>query len=137
MAMKLKEIILTIKDFSLNYHNVNSFYDGDIYDNLNGTQQVDYTSVVVTQAPHNFYFQDEYMMLNFNVFYVDRLTSNGDNRLDIQSAACDFFYRLIEFMEDKAMIVQDYQITTFQEKFSDLCAGAYLTFSVRVDLNEC
>lgn len=135
--MKLKEIIMTIKEFSLDYRNINSFFEGDIYDNLNGTQQVDYTSVVVTQAPHNFYFQEEYMKLNFNVFYVDRLTSNGDNRLDVQSAACDFFYRLIQYLEDKYIIVEDYMITTFQEKFSDLCAGAYLTFAVRIKLDDC
>ena len=129
--MKLKEIVTAILDYARDYPNVHSVYQGDIYDNLNGGQEVEYTAVVVTQQQHNYAYQDGNIVFNFNVFYVDRLTADGSNALDTQSEAADFFYRLVDQI-DQHGIIQDFTIQPFTERFADLCAGAYATFGVQV-----
>ncbi|MCF0247864.1 MAG: hypothetical protein HUJ86_04570 [Synergistes sp.] len=131
--MKLKEAVALIMDFAREYPNVHAVHEGDIYDTLNGGQELEYTAVVVTQQQHNYQWQQGYAVLNFNVFYVDRLTADGGNRLDVQSAAADFFASLVAYLDDKA-IVEEYTLNTFTERFADLCAGGFLTLGLRVSL---
>lgn len=133
--MSLRDIIKLIKDAALHYPNVNSVYEGDIYE-LNTDQSVDYASVVITQGEHQVNTLDEEITYNFYIFYVDRQTSNGDNITMVQSHGINIVSAILTRLGEVAN-VENYTIHTFKERFGSLCAGAYAEAGITVHLDTC
>ena len=134
--MKLKEIVGNIVDIAKVHPNINSTWVGDVYE-LNHYNDVDYCAFVITQQQHNINNEEGYVTYNFNLFYVDRLTSDESNRLDVQSAGVSFLMSMVDKIEELQVVVDDYTITTFNERFNDVCAGAYLNIAIRVNGIDC
>lgn len=134
--MTLKEIVNSIVSIAKAQPNVNSTFVGDIYE-LNHYNDVDYSAFVVTQQQHNINNEEGYIAYNFNLFYVDRLTADESNRLDVQSTAISFLNAVIADLEMLGLIINDYTINTFNEKFNDVCAGAYATLAIRANGADC
>lgn len=110
--------------------------EGSIYDYLNGRMDVAYPVVVVTQQQH---IQDmmvaaDFDTWTFQIFYVDRLTSDKDNRLEVQSTAIEALKNIIRGLEKDTQIVSN-AYTTFTERFESMCAGAYAELSL-LDLTD-
>lgn len=133
--MSLRDIIQLIKDAALYYPNVNSVYEGDIYE-LNTDQSVDYGSVVITQGVHSVNTLDEEITYNLYIFYVDRQTSNGDNITMVQSHGINIVNAILTRLGEM-MNIEDYTIHTFKERFGSLCAGAYAEVGITVALDTC
>lgn len=136
--MTYYEVIRAVEACSLANLSVNSFYEGDVY-KINSASDVGYAAVILTPQAHSL---GEYLTTyNFNLFYVDRLTWDRDdeysgNKLFIQSEAIttlkEILNRLSSVYED---IDLNYSLAAnvFTEKFSDECAGAFVSFSVEVE----
>lgn len=134
--MNYFEIINTIKNISLNHDFVYEFSEGDIYEYLN-TDEHKYPVVFLTVNDINV---SDYNTLNANLFYVDRLTDDNSNKLDIQSIGISIINSILYQLETQYndVTLQTNQFVTFTEKFSDMCAGVYTTFSIEYSKeNNC
>jgi hypothetical protein len=125
--MRYIDLVNAIKDVSLKHYLVNEFAEGDIYEWLNSKQHK-YPCVVLTT--NNISTGEDVNTLNANLFYVDRLTDNDDNKLKIQSLGVTVLQQII----NKLDLSWDSTIyTPFTEKFADLCAGVYVTFNIEYE----
>ena len=130
--MTLYKVIETLKMLAMKHPNVNSAYEGNIYDIMNASPEQKYASVVLTQQPHT---QDEtYDYYGFSLFYVDRLVDDMDeNRVQIQSTAKNMLSNIIKaFCDEFDAECDRIEFHTFTEKFADECAGAYCTITINI-----
>lgn len=135
--MKYKELVKLIENISLHIPNINSFYIGDVYE-INSDPTVKYSTVVMTNQESTFSTTDERYTYNFVLFYIDRLTDDEKNRLDIQSHAIDALSNIIEILGNSYnCIIDNYRFEVFQERFADLCSGAFARVSIVVDEMDC
>jgi surface protein len=128
--MTLYNVVEKLKLLALKHPNVNSAYEGNIYDYMNANPQLKYATVVLTQQSHT---QEEmYEHYNFNIFYVDRLSDNlEDNRLSIQSSGKSLLSNIIKaFCDEFDAEYERINFQPFTEKFADECAGVYATLSI-------
>ena len=135
--MKYKELVKLIENISLHIPNINSFYIGDVYE-INSDPTVKYSTVVMTNQESTFSTTDEQYTYNFVLFYIDRLTDDEKNRLDIQSHAIDALSNILEILNNSYnCIIDNYRFEVFQERFADLCSGAFARVSIVVDEMDC
>ena len=134
--MKYKEIVKIIKNISLALPDVESFYTGDVYE-INKDQSVKYGSVVLTNQEHSFDNINDQFNYNFVLFYIDRLTDDEANRIDVQTAGINALTTIVKTVEDYGCIIDNVRYNVFKERFNDWCSGVYGTFSIKVDDNDC
>lgn len=131
--MNYFDLVETIKTVSLRYSQ--EFYEGDVYEFLNSGNHK-YPSVILTVQ--NITTDDNINSVSATLFCVDRLTDNADNKLEIQSLCMTNLSKIIDSLEDKVTNLTANTYTPFTEKFSDLCGGMYIEFSLQyVGENIC
>lgn len=128
--MRYIDLVNTIKDVSLKHYLVNEFAEGDVYEWLNSKQHK-YPCVVLTT--NNISTGEDINTLNANLFYVDRLTDNDDNKLKIQSLGVTVLQQILNKLDVPIFSWDNTTYTPFTEKFADLCAGVYVTFTVEYE----
>lgn len=115
-------------------YNMGSFFYGDIY-NINHLQEVKYPAVIVTNSTHT--SKSDYITYNFNIFYVDRLTADKSNKLDVQSMATISLNNALQVLDEGYIVNDNWEIHTFEEKFNDVCAGAYINVGIQCPIELC
>lgn len=128
--MTLAKIIDTLKMIALKHPNVNSAYEGNIYDILNAKPDNRYASVVITQQSHT---TDEiYDHYGFVIFYVDRLVDDlEENRVQIQSIGKSMLGNIITaFCNEFEAECDNISYQTFTQRFADETAGVYCTITI-------
>ena len=135
--MTLYKLVQDICNLGKAQPNVNFVTQGDIYQ-LNHNQGVDYPAFVVTQGTHSGSDYDE-EQFTLTLFAVDRLVSDKSNEIDVQSWANSVLLSVIKNIGDFFIgtVQSGFKIQTFTEKFDSLCAGAYVTLAINVDINDC
>lgn len=105
--------------------------EGDIYEALNGRMNVAYPLVWITQQmhPQDMAVNSDCTTYSFSIFYVDRLTSDKSNRLQIQSHAIEVLQNIEKELELETEIPSKNYVT-FTERFESLCAGAYIELTI-------
>lgn len=129
--MTLLETINLLNWVAKNQPNVNGIVEtGDIFDLNKDEYKQKYSAFCVTQNTHN--VGEEFTTYSFTLFYVDRLTLDKSNKLEIQSTAVQFFGNLIKTIMQKFENLNwtNGDVTTFTEKFSAECAGAFMTCNI-------
>lgn len=127
--MTLAKIIDTLKMIALKHPNVNSAYEGNIYDILNAPDNK-YASVVITQQSHT---TDEiYDHYGFVIFYVDRLVDDmEENRVQIQSIGKSMLGNIITaFCNEFEAECDNISYQPFTQRFADETAGVYCTITI-------
>ena len=128
--MTLAKIIDTLKMIALKHPNVNSAYEGNIYDILNAKPDNKYASVVITQQSHT---TDEiYDHYGFVIFYVDRLVDDmEENRVQIQSIGKSMLGNIITaFCNEFEAECDNISYQPFTQRFADETAGVYCTITI-------
>ena len=128
--MTLAKIIDTLKMIALKHPNVNSAYEGNIYDILNAKTDNRYASVVITQQSHT---TDEiYDHYGFVIFYVDRLIDDlEENRVQIQSIGKSMLGNIITaFCNEFEAECENISYQPFTQRFADETAGVYCTITI-------
>ena len=128
--MTLAKIIDTLKMIALKHPNVNSAYEGNIYDILNGQPDNRYASVVITQQSHT---TDEiYDHYGFVIFYVDRLVDDlEENRVQIQSIGKSMLGNIITaFCNEFEAECENISYQPLTQRFTDETAGVYCTITI-------
>ena len=135
--MTLYKLVQDVCNLGKAQPNVNFVTQGDIYQ-LNHNQDVDYPAFVVTQGTHTGSDYDE-EQFTLTLFAVDRLVSDKSNEIDVQSWANSVLLSVIKNIGDFYIgtVQSGFKIQTFTEKFDSLCAGAYVTLAINVNINDC
>lgn len=128
--MTLAKIIDTLKMLALKQPNINSAYEGNIYDILNANPENKYASVVLTQQSHT--TDNTYDHYGFVIFYVDRLIDDLEgNRVQIQSIGKSMLQNIITaFCNNFDAECNNITFQVYTEKFIDECAGCYCTVTI-------
>lgn len=115
--------------------NAGQVFLNDIYQ-LNKMQTVKYPAYCITQQPHT--QTEDTMSFNFTLLYVARLNDAGTNRIDVQSTAISVLKQIIDTLKEQQVLTNSNVIyTTFNERFNDNCAGAFVDISVIYNADEC
>lgn len=133
--MTLYDIVEAFKDIAIKLPNINYVAEGDIYD-LNKKPNIDYGVFYITQTGHT---QGENLInYNLTLFYVDRLTKDGGNKLAIQSNGITTLGNIINIFSLKYPDVEieyDIEYTTFLHRFADECSGVFANVTISSDNN--
>lgn len=115
--------------------NVGLAYEGDIYD-LNEKQDIAWPAVAVSQVTHA--ENGEWRGYGFNIFYVDRLTADKSNRLEVQSIAIEALSNIAKVLVESGFETQgEIRFHTFDERFDAECAGAYMEIILQSEESLC
>lgn len=129
--MTLIETINLLNWIAKNQPNVNGIVEtGDVFDLNKDEYNQKYAAFCATQGTHN--VGEEFTTYSFTLFYVDRLTLDKSNKIEIQSTAVEFFGNLIKTIMHNFENLNwtNGDVVTFTEKFSAECAGAYMTCNI-------
>lgn len=133
--MTLLEIVKKFEKIAEKQPNINYVGNGDIY-SLSTLPNIDYGVFFITQTNHT---QDENITkYTLTLFYVDRVTNDGSNKLAIQSNGITILTNIINIFlmqNEDAELDGDMQFTTFIQRFVDDCAGVFCNVTVSVDNN--
>ena len=129
--MTIQEIINILQKIALTQPNVRSVGEGDIYDTLNAEASTKYAYFFITQNRHQ--QTEDTDRYSLNIFYIDRLTDDKSNKLQIQSIGKEVLGNVFNtFCEEFDIEVPTIEYQVFTERFSDYCAGVYATVAFEV-----
>ena len=131
--MNLYSFIENLKNVSLAHYDVNEFNCGDVYGIMNKKYHK-YPCIVLT-VDNIQKGQNDTNIVNGNLFYIDRQLADESNKLYIQSQGVSVLNNIFnKSYQNIGYPFDTQQFTPFSEKFADLTAGAYCTFSALVDI---
>lgn len=128
--MTLFDIIRNLQAIAAQEPSVRSVSDGDIYDALNAAIDIKYGVFHITQDTHT--TNGDLDVWGLNLFYIDRLLDNGENRLSIQSAGITILENVLKRFADTfgAEYLNNIVYTPFTQRFKDNCAGVFCKISI-------
>lgn len=132
--MTLKEVIRTMEIIASEQPSVNMVVENDIF-RLNSASDARYGVFAFVQGQHSTSSDSSFINYQFSLFYVDRLTNDRSNQIEVQSVGIETLDNIIRRMEDLGMFVEtSYSFQVFNQRFLDECAGVFcnVTFSVPV-----
>lgn len=133
--MTLSNTIRFIEKVALLQPAVKSVVPNDIF-RLNATPDAEYAVFGWTQGNHSIGVDDSFATYAFTFFYVDRLTADKGNELEIQSVGIQVLDNIVRMLERAgAHCATAYTFTTFNQRFLDECAGVYTQVQLQVPLN--
>lgn len=134
--MTLSGTIRYIERIALMQPSVKMVVPNDIF-RLNATPSAEYAVFGWTQGQHTIGADDSYATYAFTFFYVDRLTEDKGNELEIQSVGITVLDNIIRtVVQAGVQVAGDYTFTSFNQRFVDECAGVYCTIALRVPLDS-
>lgn len=132
--MTLYEVIRRIEATAAKQPAVNMIVENDIF-KLNACPDAKYGVFAWTQGAHTASTESDERRYSFSLFYVDMLTDNGDNQLQVQSVAVEVLDNVLrELAEDWG--VDEWTIQPFNQRFTDVCAGAFASVVLSVPLGS-
>ena len=128
--MTLFDIIRNLQAIAAQEPSVRSVSDGDIYDALNAAVDIKYGVFHITQDTHT--TNGDLDVWGLNLFFIDRLLDNGENRLSIQSAGITILENVLKRFADTfgAEYLNNIVYTPFTQRFKDNCAGVFCKISI-------
>lgn len=129
--MTLQETTRLINWVASKQPNVNGIIEtGDILELNNSSWEQKYSVVCATQESHQ--VTGDFYTFNFVVYYVDRLTFDKKNQLEVQSTAIEVLANIANSLNVNNNLVDVVvsSATTFTEKFVSECAGAWVNISI-------
>lgn len=111
--------------------NINGIVEtGDVFDLNKDEYQQKYSAFCATPRTHTVGL--DYTTYSYTLYYVDRLTLDKSNKTEIQSTGIEFFHNLIATILHNypEINVDEGTITTFTERFTAECAGAYMDIDI-------
>lgn len=139
--MTLKTIIDKLREYALATPNVGGVIVNDVF-RENFWDDAHYGVVAIIQREHS--VSDNVATYRFQLAYIDRLTEDKGNEVDIQSEGVMVISNIVNaLIEDNADIELngDISFSVFNERFKDDCGGvladvAFLTSSPMGICNE-
>lgn len=130
--MTLMQVIKAFEIIASHQPSVHMIVQNDIF-RLNSKSDARYGVFGWTQGIHTSGVESNMINYQFTFFYVDRLTEDKGNQIEIQSVGIETLDNIIREMDARGLFVDtNYTMQTFNQRFLDECAGVFcnVTFSV-------
>lgn len=130
--MTLIQVIKAFEAIASSQPSVNMIVRNDIF-RLNACSDARYGVFGWTQGIHSTGVDANTITYNFTFFYVDRLTEDRSNQIEVQSVGIETLDNIIRDMDAKGLYVDsNYTMQTFNQRFLDECAGVFCNVSISV-----
>lgn len=130
--MTIKKLIDVITKTAKKKPNINYVGVGNVYD-LNTKPDVNYSLIYLTYQ--NSQVNENEIRHNIVMFYIDRMTDDYDNRLDIQNNGILEITNIVNTIVNLEDVEVDMPMafTPFNQRFAEDCAGVFTTITFIVD----
>jgi hypothetical protein len=136
--MTLKTIIETLKEYALATPNVGGVIVNDVF-RENFWEDAHYGVVAIIQREHS--ISDNLAIYRFQLAYIDRLTEDKSNEVDIQSEGVITISNIVNALVEYSDIDMngDMSFSVFNERFKDECGGvlADVAFTTTSPMGIC
>lgn len=129
--MTLLGCIRAIEAAALEQPTVKTVVRNDVF-RLNSKPDVKYGVFAWTQGTHYESLAGDTTRYGLTLFYVDRLTSDKRNQLEVQSTGILTLGNIIRRVAESGIEAEEWQYQTFNQRFTDECAGAFATVTFAV-----
>lgn len=133
--MTLYEMIKGIERTAAQQPGVHMIVRNDIF-RLNAAPSALYAVFGWLQREHAARVDSSFIEYSFTFFYVDRLTADHSNEVEIQSAGVQCLDNIIRTVDEWAQVTTDWTFTTFNQRFTDECAGVFTNVTFRVPVGS-
>ena len=128
--MNLYDVLNKLSNIASNHKLIGSYHNGDVYRIMNSAKNTYPVVVFTVDSLQNY---QDYSTLNAYMYFIDRLTDDEDNKINIQTNGInvinDIINKLCEINE--ISVPTPLQYTFFTEKFGDMCCGVYANVSIQ------
>lgn len=134
IGMNLLQVIRAIERVAAQQPAIGTIVRNDMF-RLNAAPSVRYGAFAWLQGDHRTNAESGLMQFNFTFFYADRLTESKDNEIEVQSVGIETLENILRTLDDAQIWPGEITFTTFNQRFSDECAGVFcnVTLEVRKD----
>ena len=131
--MTLTECISLLELVASKQPAVRSICRDDVF-KLNGRPDVQYGVFGWVQGVHYDGTANDIRRFAFNLFYIDRLTADKGNALDVQSTGVEVLGSVLRTIADD-FGVGTWELHTFTQRFKDECAGVWASVTQEVPVS--
>ena len=133
--MTLSELIRKIEVAASGTPSVSSIVRNDIF-RLNTYPDAKYGVFGWTQGQHASEIGSSLITYRFTFFYIDRLTHDLSNQVEIQSVGITVLDNIIRHLESIGVYsASEWTYTTFNQRFHDECAGVFAQVAFQVPVS--
>lgn len=129
--MNLLQTIRAIEGVAASQPAVSAIVRNDVY-RLNAWPAAKYGTFAWLQNEHTSDQDDDFLHFNFTFFYVDRLTENKGNEVEIQSTGIEVLGNILRELDALNIFPGAHTFRSFNERFSDECAGVFCNVTLDV-----
>ena len=134
--MTLKEAIKVIEVVASQQPSVNMIVENDVF-RLNAKADARYGVFAWLQGQHSTSIDSNTLSLQFTFFYVDRLTEDKSNQLEIQSVGIQTLDNILRKLDELGMWVSNnYTFQAFNQRFLDECAGVFTNVTIDIPISS-
>lgn len=134
--MTLLQVIKAFEIIASHQPSVNMVVQNDIF-RLNNKSDARYGVFGWTQGSHSSGVDSSMFNYSFTFFYVDRLTDDKSNQIEVQSVGIETLDNIIREMNDRGLFVDStYTMQTFNQRFLDECAGVFCNVTISVPVSS-
>lgn len=134
--MTLSQVIRTMEKIALEQGAVKNVVENDVF-RLNSLPQAKYGVFAWTQGQHGGNPDSAFRTFAFTLFYVDRLTVDQRNQVEVQSVGFDVLDAVLKRLSDDYGIeIGDWTYQPFNQRFADECAGGYAQVRLQVPVDD-
>lgn len=128
--MTLSQLIQTIERVASLQPSINMIVQQDVF-RINSAPSLRYGVFAWTQGQHSGSINGM-QTYSFSLFYVDRLKEDLSNQIEIQSVGCETIGNILRALDEYDVEVGNYTIQTFNQRFTDECAGIFCNVNLSV-----
>ena len=129
--MTLSQVIKAVEKVAMSQPSINMIVQNDVF-RINSAPSLKYGVFAWLQGQHSGAISSGMTTFNFTFFYVDRLNEDQSNQIEIQSVGCETLGNILRTLDDLGIYVESYSLQTFNQRFTDECAGVFSNVSLSV-----
>ena len=134
--MTLSQCTHLIENVAAVQPSVNMIVRNDIF-RLNTIADVRYGVFAWLQGRHTADTESDFVRYRYTFFYVDRLTADHSNELEVQSVGINTLGNIVRRLAELGVYADgEIDFQTFNQRFVDECAGVYSTITLEVPADE-
>ena len=126
----LRQLIRATEMVAIQQPSVNMIVQNDVF-RINSAPSLKYGIFAWTQGQHSGSINGM-QTFNLSLFYVDRLTEDQSNQIEIQSVGCETISNILRLLDEMDVAVETYTMQPFNQRFTDECAGVFCNVSLSV-----
>lgn len=128
--MTLAQVIDIFEKVAMQQPSINMIVRNDVF-RINSSPSLKYGIFSWTQGQHSGSIAGM-TSYAFSFFYVDRLKDDLSNQVEVQSAGCETIGNILRALEEYDIEVGNYTMQTFNQRFTDECAGVFCNVTLSV-----